>query len=186
MIADALEEWQAPAPDGELATRPRSVVEKVHLREDLYRGPYADRMPALVVELARDAGYSLSLSPGRFRAMRDAVEPLPEDLLQGSKGRSMPGSHRPEGVIIMDGALAGPLTQECVAPLVLEMAGLRVPGYFDADPDRLTSHKLEWLDRRALHDAYQEARERQRVRRDRDRGQGDEAVRKRLEDLGYF
>lgn len=194
LLADALEEWKATPAQGEVPPDSRSVVERVHLREDMFRGPFAERMPNLVLELARDQGYTLSLHPGYFRRMRKPVEPLPDELLQGSKGRSMPGSHRPEGLLVLaatdgekvDTGSFGPVTQESITPLVLELAGYRIPGYFDVEPARVTDGKLEWLDRRSLHDAFQQGRERSRGARPGADSEGEEAVKKRLEDLGYF
>jgi hypothetical protein len=144
------------------------------------------------VELARDGDYTVSLHPGEFRRMSGTVEPLSEDLLQGSKGRSMPGSHRPEGVYVissasgLDAGAPGPVTQESIAPIVLELAGFRIPGYFDAEPGRLTSGKLEWLDRRTLYDSFHGAKERSRSSAPPRDEEAEQAVKKRLEDLGYL
>ncbi|MBW2263297.1 MAG: hypothetical protein JRG91_15120, partial [Deltaproteobacteria bacterium] len=194
-VVDALEEWKVPTAGGEVPPGERSVVERVRLREDLYRGPHVDRLPSLVLELARDGDYTLNLHPGAFRRMREPVELLPEDLLLGLQARSMPGSPRPEGLFLLapvedgdgiDPTAAGDASQEAVAPIVLELAGFRVPGYFDVEPGRVTSGKLEWLDERTLHEAFLSARERLR---DPDRSTDDEggdAVKKRLEDLGYI
>lgn len=194
LVVDALEGWRAPGAPGQVPPGPRPVVEKVHLREDLYRGPHVDRLPSLIVELADDDGYGLSLHPGRFRTMRSPVEPLPEELLEDSPVRSQPGRPGPRGVLVaaatgsasarMDAL--GPVTQETVAPLVLELAGFRVPGYFDVEPGRVTDGELEWLDRRTLHEAFREARARLRTRPGARDEEGEQAVRKRLEDLGYL
>jgi len=194
LVVDALEGWEADTPEGVVPPGRSRVVERVHLREDLFRGPHLDRMPALVLELARDAGYTLNLHPGRFRSMREPVERLPDDLLQGSKGRSMPGSHRPEGVFILastDGIAlsaseAGQVVQESVTPLILEIAGLRVPGHFDSEPGRVTDSKLEWLDGRTLAEAWDGARRKAGEARRPSDEEGDRAVKQRLEDLGYF
>jgi predicted AlkP superfamily phosphohydrolase/phosphomutase len=194
-VVDALEEWKAPAAQGEVPPGERSVVERVHLREDLFRGPHLDRIPSLLLELARDGTYGLTLHPGAFRRMREPVEPLPQDLILGSQARSMPGGHRPDGLFLMapvgdgsgiDAAAAGDPSQESVAPLVLELAGFRVPGHFDAEPGRVTSEKLELLDEQTLVEDFHAAREHAgESRAPRDDGGGD-AIRKKLEDLGYL
>ncbi len=195
MAVDALGAWEADSVPGEMPPGARRVVRSVHLREELFHGPYIDRLPDLVLELDTDAGYSFHLSPGRFRSMDSAVEPMPADLMQGSKGLSMPGSHRPDGIFVAAAVSekasascrlgAGiDLQQTSVAPLVLELMGLRAPGHFDTDPERVTDGKLEWVDEHFLADAYQAARS--PMSEASTDTEDDRAVKQRLEDLGYI
>jgi predicted AlkP superfamily phosphohydrolase/phosphomutase len=80
------------------------VIAKVHAREELFSGPHVDRAPDFLLELALDRGYSWNLLPsasappatGPFRRL------APEEYL-GRKGRSLPGSHRPRGLLIAAG-----------------------------------------------------------------------------------
>lgn len=80
------------------------VVSAVHRREALFEGPWLSRAPDLLVDLELDDGYSYNLMPsasaaadcGSWRKL-DASEHI------GKKGRSLPGSHRPEGFFAMSG-----------------------------------------------------------------------------------
>lgn len=80
------------------------VVSAVHRREALFEGPWLSRAPDLLVDLELDDGYSYNLMPsasaaadcGSWRKL-DATEHI------GKKGRSLPGSHRPEGFFAMSG-----------------------------------------------------------------------------------
>ena len=80
------------------------VVHAVHPRQALYDGPFTDRAPDLVLELALSNGYSYNLMPtgsappgtGPWRRL------APEEHL-GRKGRSLPGSHRPRGLFVATG-----------------------------------------------------------------------------------
>ncbi|MCG8554408.1 MAG: alkaline phosphatase family protein, partial [Proteobacteria bacterium] len=86
----------------------RPVVAWVKSREQLYRGPYLSRAPDLLLGFELDGGYSYNMMPsagapagtGPFRRL------APSEYL-GRKGRSLPGSHRPHGLLIM----AGPQVQ---------------------------------------------------------------------------
>jgi predicted AlkP superfamily phosphohydrolase/phosphomutase len=85
------------------------VVAALHRREDLFQGPFVERAPDLLLELHLDRGYTYNLMPsasappgtGCFRRL------APEEWL-GRKGRSLPGSHRPNGFF----AAAGPRVSE--------------------------------------------------------------------------
>jgi predicted AlkP superfamily phosphohydrolase/phosphomutase len=82
-----------------------AVVRRVWRRAELYRGPHVDRAPDLLLDLHLDPrGYSYNLLPsggappgtGPWRRLG------PEEHL-GRKGRSMPGSHRDRGLLLMAG-----------------------------------------------------------------------------------
>ena len=81
------------------------VIAAVHARESLYEGPFVDRAPDFVLELALDArGASYNVMPsasappgtGAWRRL------APEEHL-GRKGRSLPGSHRSHGLMVIAG-----------------------------------------------------------------------------------
>ncbi|MCB9657924.1 MAG: alkaline phosphatase family protein [Sandaracinaceae bacterium] len=81
------------------------VVAAVHRREDLFEGPYVERAPDLLLELHPDRGYTYNLMPsGGAPPGTGAFRRLAPDEWLGRKGRSLPGSHRPNGFF----AAAGP------------------------------------------------------------------------------
>lgn len=79
----------------------RAPIAKVHAREELFEGPQLERAPDLLLELNLVRGYSYNLAPSET-----AGEPFgrlaPAQYL-GKKGRSLPGSHRPRGLMIAAG-----------------------------------------------------------------------------------
>jgi len=157
----------------------KNLVASLHGRDDLYRGPFIERIPDIILDLRLDGEYSYNLVPGHFRSMRRVLEPLPRGLLTGQKGKSRHGSHRSGGIWIVR-APAGRWERAAdepgvydVAPLILSLYDLAVPGYFDTkasyggrraiDPGRIAAGPI--LDR----DAEAGAR-----------------MRNRLEKLGYL
>ena len=84
--------------------RGERVITRVRAREELYAGPFVERAPDFLLELATPRGYSWNLLPsasgppgtGPFRRLG------PEEHL-GRKGRSLPGSHRPRGLLVLAG-----------------------------------------------------------------------------------
>lgn len=80
------------------------VVRAVWPREELYEGPHLDRAPDLVVELALDRGYSINLMPSGGAPLGTGPwRRLSPDEHLGRKGRSLPGSHRDRGILVMSG-----------------------------------------------------------------------------------
>ncbi|UCE84891.1 MAG: hypothetical protein JSU66_11080, partial [Deltaproteobacteria bacterium] len=101
-------------------------------REEVYVGPHVARAPDIVVELALDAGYGLSLVATPWHAERlESVRSLADDELAGGRGRGMNGTHRPEGILIATGDLelarsaAAPASIVDVAPTILDALGIR-------------------------------------------------------------
>ncbi|MBX3270172.1 MAG: alkaline phosphatase family protein [Sandaracinaceae bacterium] len=86
------------------------VFRRVLSRDELYDGPHVARAPDLVLELHLDRGYSYNLMPsggapagtGPWRRL------APEEHL-GKKGRSLPGSHRPRGLLVAAGPRVRPV-----------------------------------------------------------------------------
>ncbi|MET0287594.1 MAG: alkaline phosphatase family protein, partial [Polyangiales bacterium] len=95
-VVDALEKLRDPFTN-------RPVVARVFEREALFRGPFVERAPDLLLELKLDRGYSYNLMPsgGQHGVLMERLAPA--DYL-GKKGRSLPGAHRPRGFF----AAAGP------------------------------------------------------------------------------
>lgn len=115
-VADALLQARDPL-DG------RPIVAHVWRREELYDGPFAERAPDLVYQLAD--GYRTAAERGRGAIVEDVT-------------RSGEGIHRVEGVFLAAGAgvdpqgtLAEPARVVDVMPTVLALLGVPVPENLD-------------------------------------------------------
>ncbi|MET0342647.1 MAG: alkaline phosphatase family protein [Polyangiales bacterium] len=95
-VTDALEQLRDPFTQ-------RPIVAKVHAREDLFVGPFVSRAPDLLLELRLDRGYSYNLMPSSGAPAGSVVTRLSPNEYLGKKGRSLPGSHRPQGLYIAAG-----------------------------------------------------------------------------------
>ena len=89
-------------PDGQ------PVVASARRREEVHRGPFMERAPDVVVELALSQGYGLSLVPTPWRESQDAsrtpsLQKLQGEALAGGRGRGMNGTHRNEGIFTATG-----------------------------------------------------------------------------------
>ncbi len=87
------------------------IVAGAWRREEIYHGPFVERAPDVVVDLALDAGYGLSLvaTPWREAEAGDpraqsAIRELEPEEFGGGRGRGMNGTHRPCGIFIGPGA----------------------------------------------------------------------------------
>ena len=95
-VIASLADWKLPGAG--------PVVARARRREDVYSGPHVDRAPDIVVELASDAGYGLSLVPTPWtRGDDSSVTTLSDHELGGGRGRGMNGTHRQDGVWIAHG-----------------------------------------------------------------------------------
>jgi predicted AlkP superfamily phosphohydrolase/phosphomutase len=77
-------------------------------REELFEGPYLDRAPDLLLDLHLDEGYSYNLMPSgeaawTTRGVGTPWRKLAEHEKLGKKGRSLPGSHRSHGFMVLAG-----------------------------------------------------------------------------------
>ncbi len=136
-LIDCLRDWKLP--DG------GPVVARAWRREEVHSGPYVDRAPDIVLELADDAGYGLSLVPTPWREHAGpSVRTLDRHELAGGRGRGMNGTHRPEGVWIATGAEAARLqptgtnarpSLRDVAPTILGAMGIPWTDRDEAGPD---------------------------------------------------
>jgi len=83
----------------------KPVVAAVHAREELFAGPHVERAPDLLLELNLDDGYSYNLMPSPLDSGAHSLpfRRLAADEWLGRKGRSLAGSHRPNGVAIVAG-----------------------------------------------------------------------------------
>ncbi len=125
-VIEVLLAWRLPSGD--------PVVARALRREEIHRGPYADRAPDIVVELALDAGYGLSLVPTPWSEGGDQGAGIPSlrilaaDDSAGGRGRGMNGTHRNEGIWITTGPGAlerdAPERLSQAAPWLAEAMGL--------------------------------------------------------------
>jgi predicted AlkP superfamily phosphohydrolase/phosphomutase len=126
-LTDELLRWRHPET-GE------PVVAAVHRRDALYRGPAVEDAPDLVLELALERGYSQACLPsgdGRGPSVRRL---RPEEHRAG-KGGGMNGSHRRDGLWVLQGPGIGHGRADAgildVAPTLLHLAGLAVPAWME-------------------------------------------------------
>lgn len=110
----------------------RPIVQAVHAREELFEGPFVHRAPDLLLELRLERGYSYNLLPSPLGANEPFIARLNEGQYLGKKGRSLPGSHRPRGLMIAAGPSVHPLGQveaniEDSSALVLARMGVACP-----------------------------------------------------------
>jgi len=114
------------------------VVARARRREAVYAGPHTRRAPDVVVELALDAGYGLSLvqTPWSNRKV-EPVRTLEPGEFSGGRGRGMNGTHRPLGIWIATGAGARDLNDAPelsladVAPTLMRAMGIDWDGKAD-------------------------------------------------------
>jgi predicted AlkP superfamily phosphohydrolase/phosphomutase len=83
------------------------VVARVWRREELYGGPFRDRLPDVLVDLERPDGCVYAAGPSRGGRERYAFRRLRSAEMTGARGTSMPGSHALHGLCV----LAGPRVQ---------------------------------------------------------------------------
>jgi predicted AlkP superfamily phosphohydrolase/phosphomutase len=122
-VIDALLDWKLPGGG--------AVVARARRREEVYAGLCTPRAPDVVVELALDAGYGLSLVATPWNTPRiESVRTLAPFELAGGRGRGMNGTHRPDGILLAvgEGAPAlrvgsGPRLED-VAPTLLAALGI--------------------------------------------------------------
>ena len=137
-VMDALRDWKLPGGG--------PVVESALAREQVYQGPFADRAPDIVIELALDRGYGLSLVPTPWSDRNRVIDPvrsLQTSELGGGRGRGMNGTHRRNGILVAPQAANGLGLQQGqllhlrdVAPMILAAMGLGESGEGRPRPDR--------------------------------------------------
>jgi predicted AlkP superfamily phosphohydrolase/phosphomutase len=172
-VAAALLELRGP--NGE------EIVRAVHRRESLCYGPELDKVPDLVVEFDDYAWLGKGNLQSRSDSLWDRIE------IESSR-HSYVGSHRTEGIVVLNGPSAvagGTLTADLVdvAPTILYLLGASIPADLDGrllsealQPSLLAERPPEYVDDEdvALPDAQQYTPE-------------DEAViEERLRSLGYL
>lgn len=116
------------------------VVARVHRREDLYAGSMLEGAPDLILELHDRDGYSTTPLPSTEVAPGTCSRWLEADELDGGRARGMNGTHRREGVLLLQGRgvpagfpLAGARLED-VAPSLLSGLGFRPPPWMEGHP----------------------------------------------------
>jgi predicted AlkP superfamily phosphohydrolase/phosphomutase len=94
-------------------------------RGEVYDGPYVERAPDIILELALEDGYSHSCLRSRGGAPFRRI--APGEYL-GGKERGMTGNHRPTGICMLSEPVAATATRlEDITPTVLDVLGLTAP-----------------------------------------------------------
>ena len=124
-VLDALAAWQLPSG--------KPVVRRAFRREEIHPGRFCERVPDIVIELALDEGYGLSLVPTPWQIDAGpgegtaSIRTLAPEEFAGGRGRGMNGTHRSEGIWIATGrgaSEAPPPRLDQVAPWLAEAMGL--------------------------------------------------------------
>ncbi len=146
-VIDALLDWKLPSGE--------PVVARARPREEVYRGPFVERAPDVVVELGSDRGYGLSLVPTPWRDGSPALRRLEDHELAGGRGRGMNGIHHPDGLWIAPPRLGVPAAMPEVAGALLRALGLdadatgapadREPRAYSDEEDAIVAARLRKL-----------------------------------------
>ena len=125
-VIEALREWQLP--------NGRPVIARALRREEIHHGPFADRAPDILLELALDGRHGLSLVPTPWSEGEaqgsgiPSVRVLDSADYSGGRGRGMNGTHRSEGIWIQAEATPTPTSPPArlsrVAPWLAAAMGL--------------------------------------------------------------
>ncbi|HXJ33862.1 MAG TPA: hypothetical protein VMS22_07445, partial [Candidatus Eisenbacteria bacterium] len=112
----------------------RPVVARAWRREEILSGPFVDRAPDVLVDLALVEGYSPSCL--RSGGAGPAIRTLDRRGHGAGKGAGMNGAHRPDGLFVLagDGVRAGALARCHVTdavPTLLAAAGVPIPHGLD-------------------------------------------------------
>ena len=128
-IVEALHRWRNPLTK-------KAIIRRAWKREELYSGAYIDRAPDIILELALDEGYSYTCLSSQGHPGPAMIRLSQSDYL-GSKGKSMNGSHRPNGILILAGPDITPGTEiqdpnlADIAPTILALLGIPNPVRMD-------------------------------------------------------
>jgi len=161
------------------------VVDSVHTREELYDGDCVSDSPELIIELALRDNYSYTLLPSARAQPGETWRLLNEDEHAGGKGLGMNGTHRQHGVLALwgKGVHAGARLEAGmpdIAPTLLHLMGEAVPGHMDG---RVLTEALEASLAEVAHAKPEAAPVTAPTSATAEEA---EAIRKRLERLGYL
>jgi len=148
------------------------IVKKAWRREELYAGPFVERMPELIIEQSYPLGYSVNFL--KSASDSPAIRNLDMSELAGAKGAGMNGTHRQTGVFIVSGPAKSKLSRRkacdavCVAPTALGILGYRA--------ERMEAESVYRAD--GLHDVTCE--------RKPPKGREKSAIALKLKEMGYL
>jgi predicted AlkP superfamily phosphohydrolase/phosphomutase len=146
-----------------------NVVRKAWRREELYDGPYVDRAPDIILDLALENGYSYSCIRSRGGA---AFRRLAAEEHMGGKERGTTGVHRPYGVLFLSKpTVAGAATLQDIAPTILGELGVGAPP-MDGTSLLAQPKRQEASDLTRAQEVYSSEQE--------------QHIEQRLRELGYF
>ncbi len=163
------------------------IVRAVHRREAIYDGPFVERAPDLVIELALDGDYSYNLLPSTAPRTDDAPsfrKLQPSDYL-GRKGRSLPGSHRARGLFVA----AGPSVRPCgeVRAKIADASATFLARMNVALPAHASGHPLDAiLEGRKARPKSAPPPSTPFIRKPRDKREDERRLASRLRSLGYI
>jgi predicted AlkP superfamily phosphohydrolase/phosphomutase len=181
-VIESLSKWLDPETG-------QHIVKKVHRREDLYRGPFVEMFPDIIIEWNLDNGYSyLFKNSQRMNGSRISVGRIDER----EKKKSKSGDHRDFGIIIAFGEHIKKSKQiqgaELIdlAPTILHLSGLPVPTDMDGkvltqiyEEDFLANHPVRLIEGILTEAPFLT------LQQDYSREE-EEAIRDRLRGLGYI
>jgi predicted AlkP superfamily phosphohydrolase/phosphomutase len=180
-VIEGLSKWLDPETG-------QHVVSKVHKREDLYRGPFVERFPDLIIEWNLDKGYSYTFKKSQ---QKNGWKPIGR-IDETERNKSKSGDHRDYGILVAFGKhiRKSKLIQGAelidLAPTILHLSGLPVPDDMDGrvltqifEDDFLVSHPVCFVERIAPEACFSSLQQ--------DYSQEEEeAIRERLRGLGYI
>ncbi|MFT4572175.1 MAG: putative AlkP superfamily phosphohydrolase/phosphomutase [Candidatus Binatia bacterium] len=111
----------------------RPIVARLRRREEIYSGPFLERLPDLILELEPIDGYVPACGSSRGGAERATIRSMTSDEASGAKGTFMSGAHDACGVCVLAGPGSVPsatdsLSIEEAGATALAMAGVGWPG----------------------------------------------------------
>lgn len=148
------------------------IVKKAWRREELYSGPYLERLPELIIEQAYPDDYSVNF----LRSEPDSpiFRKLEPTELAGAKGAGMNGTHRETAVFIISGFQTSQVIQKETIDAV------------DVAPTCLAAfgHRSKTMEGKSVYELSGLA-DLECVRKS-GKGDADSAIARRLKDIGYL
>jgi predicted AlkP superfamily phosphohydrolase/phosphomutase len=129
-LIERIEDWRHPETGERIALR-------AYRREDVYRGPYLEEAPDIIVHWGERDGYSyafrVSSKSKRLRWLEE-IDPHRPEHMAFFTGKS--GTHRDDGILLAEGpAIRSGVVRNAaivdVAPTILHLLGVAVPADMD-------------------------------------------------------